>query len=476
LIGVGECVLSPCSFDAFCPLVHLIYSFICEMYDVSTMSPQLESQKVKCREVEGTLLLRMPCDPLVTREFRVELSPEDVGCRWSVEILLMTRVLEGKYKDVKELVEADRHAMGGGCLEDFVQVLDGKQGERLLMSMPHVHADSVREFGEVLDGVVGMTNVGKEVERLLGQGEGACKMLQADLGIEYIGYTGVVLRVKSSGALLSIRYLVHTGFRVTCQGYPFTSQVEKCLNAGELPNVKKALSSIVITMPLLDAMRKLPCCEGDYVFLPYATEGFGAVFRGTFGLHIRIKLPEGDDDASSIVYSISDMCPHPGQRSLPPSIDSGFMTHASHTVAPMSAFVDTLWAIPNWHMHVISMCNTANTTAHGIDKDEIAAVKEAGESALKHVTMHRAAAVCSRSQVELALMASHRHIAASHLRIVGNHCMKERMKHMVQPAAGAAAGGEKKFTRGSHVITLQVVSPSLVSLAANRARRARRGS
>ena len=371
------------------------------MYDVLLVSAQLESQKVKCREVEGTLLLRMPCDPLVTREFRVELSPEGVGCKWSVEILLIARVLEGKYRDRRELGEAERHAMGGGCLEDFVQVLDGKQGEKLLMRMPHVHADSVREFREVLDGVVGMTNVGKEVEKLLGQGQGASQMLQADLGIEYVGYTAVVLRVKSSGALLWIRYRVNTGFRVTCKGYPFTSQVEKCLNAGELPDVRKALSSIVITMPALDAMRKLPCCEGDYVFLPYATEGFGAVFRGTFGLHIRVKLEDGDEDdgAASAVYSISDMCPHPGQRSLPPSIDSGFMTHASHTVAPMSAFVDTLWAIPNWHMHVISMCNTANTTAHGIDKDEIAAVKEAGESALKHVTMHRAAAVCNRSQV-----------------------------------------------------------------------------
>ena len=44
-------------------------------------------------------------------------------------------------------------------------------------------------------------------------------------------------------------------------------------------------------------------------------------------------------------------------------------------------------------------------------------------------------------------MTSHRHIAASHLRIVGNHCMKERMKHMPQPAAGAAAAGEKKFEK-----------------------------
>ena len=42
--------------------------------------------------------------------------------------------------------------------------------------------------------------------------------------------------------------------------------------------------------------------------------------------------------------------------------------------------------------------------------------------------------------------------------------MKERMKHMPQPAAGAAAAGEKKFTRGSHVITLQVPSPSHVSM------------
>ncbi len=63
------------------------------------------------------------------------------------------------------------------------------------------------------------------------------------------------------------------------------------------------------------ASRNLPTSPGDLCLVPYTLGGFGVVFRGCFGVHVRYALDDTD------AYSWSDICPHTTQRPVPGPLD-----------------------------------------------------------------------------------------------------------------------------------------------------------
>eukprot|EP00288_Rhodomonas_lens_P004776 CAMPEP_0177726924 /NCGR_PEP_ID=MMETSP0484_2-20121128/20040_1 /TAXON_ID=354590 /ORGANISM="Rhodomonas lens, Strain RHODO" /LENGTH=561 /DNA_ID=CAMNT_0019239529 /DNA_START=1 /DNA_END=1685 /DNA_ORIENTATION=- len=271
-----------------------------------------------------------------------------------------------------------------------------------------------------------------------------------------------VVRLVDSNELVVFQYKPKRGFHISLHAagtsgastrelvHPLLGSIQQALDT--TMDVKGVLVALVRAEPVLVALRNLPTCPGDLCLLPYTLGGFGVVFRGCFGLHIRYALDDTD------AYSCSDICPHTTQRPVPGPLEQGFMSHARHTAATITASADSLWPIPNWRVLIAAITEAANGSLTAEATPQRSSAVRAEEAAVGHFEAQRSSLVVGLGALEVALRLVHAHLATHHMLLMAHYYLTPPR----WPGAKTCVVDAKSLTigKGRHALALEVSAPS----------------